>query len=335
MKRLTALLLALALLFSAACAEAPDLTNYRKTLAYVQEVQPSALHLGETKFTPEQLWKLKNALPEGAQMTFTMDYCKTLIPHDAQEVDLNGRSKGVTGDDLQYLIDLLPNLRKLVFTKHNALANKVVIPLIEQYPNIEFVWRVHIKGRYGIESDATAFSTQKRLSDDKPVLTSRDLELLKYVPHLRALDLGHHDLTTLDFLTYLPELRILILADNSITDLTPIAQLKELEYLELFRNKASDLSPLSGLTNLLDLNLCFMPLADTDLSVLDGLTRLERFWCNMSRVPEEMQARFTAAHPDTQIMFSGTQSTDDGWREHTRYDQYREMFANRVWTEFE
>lgn len=335
MKRLTALLLLLALLLSSACAGEPDFSNYRKTLAYVQEAQPAELHLGETAFTPEQLHKLKNALPEGAQMTFTMRYCKALIPQDAQVVDLNGHSKGVTAEDLQYLIDLLPNLRRLVFTRHRSLANKAVIPLVEAYPHIEFVWHVRIKGRYSIDSDATAFSSQKRLSDDKPVLTSRDLEVLKYVPNLRALDLGHHDLTTLDFLQYVPQLRILILADNNIADLTPIAQLKELEYLELFRNKASDLSPLAGLKNLLDLNLCFMPLAESDLTVLDGLTKLERFWCNMSRVPEDMQAKFIAAHPDTQIMFSGTRSTDDGWRDHTRYDQYRAMFKDFTWRPFE
>ena len=335
MKRLPALLLALALLFSTACAEAPDVTNYRQTLAYVQESQPTQLDLGVTKFTPEQLWKLKNALPQGAVMTFTMDYCKALIPQDAREVDLNGHSKGVTAKDLEYLIDLLPNLEKLVFTRHRDLANKAVIPLIEKYPEIEFVWHVRIKGRYAIDSDATAFSSQKRLSDKKPVLTSRDLEVLKYVPNLRALDLGHHDLTTLDFVKYLPELRILILADNNIRDLTPLAQLEHLEYLELFRNKASDLSPLAGLTNLLDLNLCFMPLAESDLTVLGGLTKLERFWCNMSRVPEEMQQKFIEAHPDTLVMFDGTRSTDDGWRDHPRYTQYRDMFENFAWRPFE
>ena len=72
-----------------------------------------------------------------------------------------------------------------------------------------------------------------------------------------------------------------------------------------------------------------------DLTVLDGLNKLERFWCNMSRVPEKMQQKFISAHPDTLIMFDGTRSTDDGWRDHPRYTQYRDMFENFAWRPFE
>lgn len=337
MKRLILMLLALMLSCSCALAQPEELqvTSYRSVLAYVEAERPMTLELGKTRFSLKQLAAIRAEMPADARFCFEKDICKTTFTQDTVVLDLNGSSSGITAEDLEYLIQLMPKLEKLIFSRHRSLRNKVVIPLIEAYPDIEFVWNISIASKYSVNSDATAFSTQKSISDGKPQLESDELEVLQYVPGLRALDLGHQKLTSLDFLKHVPKLRILILADNDITDITPIAQLTELQYLELFRNKVSDLTPLSGLTGLIDLNLCFMPLENTDLGVLDGLDKLERFWCNMSDVPEDMQQRFRQAHPNVQVMFDGTRSTDDGWREHTRYDQYRAMFKQYTWAPFE
>ena len=61
------------------------------------------------------------------------------------------------------------------------------------------------------------------------------MEALKYVHGLKALDLGHNDITTLDWLHYCPDLELLILSDNwKIKDMTEIGALTHLQYLERF-----------------------------------------------------------------------------------------------------
>ena len=160
--------------------------------------------------------------------------------------------------------------------------------------------------------------------------------MLKYVPGLKALDLGHSEVTSLDFLQYCPDLELLILGDNQgVTDLTPIGNLKHLQYLEMFMVGAEDISPLANCTELLDLNMstCYKI---KDLSPLDGLEKLERFWGNsMKGLSEEEKNRFIAAHPDTECMFEKTHATAGTWRKHERYDHYIWCLGVGIWIPFD
>ena len=73
----------------------------------------------------------------------------------------------------------------------------------------------------------------------------------------------------------------------------------------------------------------------TDLSPLDGLPNLERFWGNhMDGLTEEEINRFTALHGSTECVFKGIHNTSEGWREHERYDHYRWCLQNQVWIPF-
>ena len=69
-KRVAALLLTVALLFTAALAQEDtmDWTDYEAVLAYVTREAPMELHLGETKFSLEQLRALKEALPGSTKL---------------------------------------------------------------------------------------------------------------------------------------------------------------------------------------------------------------------------------------------------------------------------
>ena len=146
---------------------------------------------------------------------------------DAEELDLDPVEGLLTREDLEYIISVMPNLKTLRIKAHKELQNDDVTPLVDAHPEITFVWTVRMKG-YEIPSDATAFSTMVGL---KPYtcLVDGDPEILRYVPGLRALDLGHHHLKDLSFLRFFPEMRILILADNHITDITWVGECTKLE----------------------------------------------------------------------------------------------------------
>lgn len=332
--RILAVLLLAAAVFSFAAAEADDLdrTKYNKVLAYIKENQPMEFDMGQTKFSIKQLKKLMAEMPEGSKFKFTIWYCNSWIDSESEVLNLdNGKAK-VTEADLRWFLTNMPNVKEVYSFEHRELDNKIIPPMMEEYPDIQFNWYVYISSQYRLRSDATAFSTRKT-PETKIRLTEKTFENLKYVPGLKALDIGHNAVKDISWLKYLPELRILILADNDIKDISPIAQLEHLEYLELFMNDISDVTPLAGLTNLIDLNLCRTKLADTDLSVLDDLN-LERFWCTRAKVSEEAQQRFIEANPETLCNFTKGDCTDHGWRDIYRHKQILIMFRDRVWEPF-
>ena len=109
----------------------------------------------------------------------------------------------MTQELLRNLIAVCPKLKHIDTLAKTSLKNSVIIPLLEEFPDIQFDWIVHIK-TYKVASNATAFSTKRGAHYGTP-LNSEDCELFKYVPGLRALDLGHHDdIVSLDFLKYFP-----------------------------------------------------------------------------------------------------------------------------------
>ena len=134
---------------------------------------------------------------------------------------------------------------------------------------------------------------------------------------------------------YFPDLELLILADNPIRDIEMIGTLKHLKYLEIFNTQISDLSPLANCTELLDLNLSYCSRVK-DLSPLDSLPALERFWgVEMRGLSREEKARFTAAMPRTEVNFTAEDATAGGWREHPRYTHYVECLKNHQWISFD
>ena len=335
MKRLWLMLaLTLALTVSAsALADSMTFGNYNQALKYVQEQQPQKLDISGVRFKPSEILALKNHMPKGGTLTFSTAWCGVAITEKSREIDLSGTSQAVNQTEVEALLAICPHLKKLNLTNHRNLSNQVMIPLVEQYPDIEFIWFLTLSGRHSLYTSDTAYSTFNHAGADVK-LYSANLELLKYAPGLKALDLGHNNITSLDFLQYVPDLEFIILGDNpGITDLTPLGELKHLQYAEIFTLNITDVSPLANCTELLDLNLSFCKDV-TDLSPILSLPKLERFWGNKMALSEEQKAAFTAAYPDAQVVFNGAHATSDGWREHQRYFHYVKCFKNHVWVPF-
>ena len=321
------------LCLSFARADGPAFQSFNAAVQYVQENRPAELDVGRVRWAPSDLKRLKDEMGDGAALHFTTVWGGVTLCDGDTEINLNPAS-GINAETVETVIALCSDVKKITVTKHLNLKNEQMAELIEKNPEIEFVWMVRLGRYHRIASDATAYSTFHEPSETERMI-SDDLEALQYVHGLKALDLGHNSLTDLDFLKYCPELELLILGENrGINDITPIGNLSHLQYLELFSTGTEDISPLANCSELIDLNLCYEKKV-TDLSALDGLEKLERFWGNhMDGLSEEEKTRFAAVHPGCECVFNGKHATSEGWREHERYDHYRWCLKNSKWIPF-
>lgn len=316
-------------------ADTINLKGYSKILAYIKENQPLDLDIGDVRIKPTELFSLLEAMPEGGKLHFSTAWGGIKFSDTSEFVDLRKITTGVSAESLEAIVQICPNVKKIDNTGKHTLSNEFMIALTEKYPDIEFGWLIHLGGGHYCPSTATAYSTLKIPGKGYDIKSS-DLSALKYAKSLRALDLGHHQITDLSFLADFPDLELLILACNKVADITEIGNLKKLQYLEIFLNSAvTDLTPLASCTELIDLNISGT--AVTDLSPLDGLTKLDRFWANVCKqLPDEEKARFCELHPNCTTDFKGSHSTPNGWRQnHPRYKHYLWCFRNKTWIPFD
>ena len=332
-----ALLLASALLLTAAEAEPVSFKNIKDALNYLKTNQPEEVTMEPGKYKPLDLLSVKNAMPEGSVLHFSTTWGNASFTDESETVDLTQRKGGVSGEDLEAIVRLCPKVKCIDNSTHTSPSNKVMIPLVEKYPDIEFGWKVSLGKGYYVSTMATAYSSfnSAKSGMDKKLTTDK-MELFKYCPKLKALDLGHHAIGSLDFLKYLPDLELLIIGQNYVKDITPIGQLKHLQYAELFLNAFTDVSPLANCTELLDLNLTATSI--TDLSALDNVTTLERLVVNMCKyLPQEAVDHFKELHPTCEVDYKPSHSatnTEKPWRKHPRYKHYIWCLKHGTWIPF-
>ena len=268
--------------------------------------------------------------PAGADVS----YEGLSFPEDAEYISL-GDHIVKDFDAFMACLDQLPQLKQVDMWKNRMTADQCHM-LAARYPDMRWGWTMLIKNwqhEHLVRTDYTAWSTLHNNKSGKH--GSEDFSVLKYCWNLKALDIGHNKVESLDFLYDLPDLRVLIVACNSVTDITPVASLKNLEYAELFNNKITDITPLKGLDHLLDLNLSFNRIAD--LSPVMNLKHLQRLWLfssqkiNQSPLPETVNA-IQAALPDLYID-TVHHPTTGGWRfvnsvkKHPHYAAIVQMFG--------
>ena len=272
------------------------------------------------------------AAGEGAEVTYRDYGGKLTVAADAERIDL-GKLKVENFDAFERFLDALPDVRQVDMYETHMFNGKAK-RLSERYPQIEFGWTIYV-GDHTVRTDQTAFSTLHDSAVRRH--TSQELEALRYCRSLRALDLGHNDLTDISFLAELGELRVLILADNRIEDLSPLAGLEHLTYIELFDNRVKSFAPLAELRCLTDLNVAKNCAAE--IESLCGMPWLERLWlCDCGDgeavlTPETLE-RLRTALPSAQID-TVSLGTDGGWRSHPHYDVLFQMFKGKEYLPFE
>ena len=230
-------------------------------------------------------------------------------------------------DRICLAIELFPSIKTIEMCDC-GLSNEIMQGLREEYPDINFVWTVSFL-RYKVRTDIQVFSTLAT-NLNRPGNSETFSPLFKYCTDLRALDLGHMDITDISEITNLKKLHTLILADNHISDISPIAELKELVYVELFQNRIKDVSPLLELPKLEDLNLCYNVRMQNP-TVLTGCTKLKRLYISHCSLDENERKTLQNGIPaDCEFNFTAANCVHDGWRtnKNARNTKIREAFKN-------
>ncbi len=250
----------------------------------------------------------------GAAAADTVSFGSVSFDTDAAYIDMGDE---VVTDYNKFIAFLrqFPNLEKVDMFATLIPEDKVQ-KLEKAFPDVSFGWYLKMMRYHFIRSDAEAYST---LHGQHPNHPSREFALLKYCTELKALDLGHNNLTSVTFLRSMPHLRVLIFAENpNLKNVEEIGNLAELEYLELFTCGITDISPLTKCTSLMDLNLGNNKVKDW--RPLKQMTWLKRLWipgmCAKKMTAEEI-AELQEALPDTIIMADGKYKTNpvgNGWR---------------------
>ena len=248
--------------------------------------------------------------------------------------------------DFAKFLKKLPNLKQVDMFSTPVTAADIDV-LEKAVPNVKFGWTIRIpctsrnkdgvaRGDHLIRTDATAFSTLH--NNESPLHTSEDFAVLKYCTQMRALDLGHNNVTDLNFLYSMPYLRVLIIGRNHVTDLTPVGTLKDLEYLEAFTNEIESVKPLLNCKHLMDLNIPNNRVTDPELfAEMKQLKRLFAYnygWRTMQKdmVPASLKSLIKKALPNCRIDFSqaGVQIGKGTWRDSPHYDVIRSMFPAKI-----
>lgn len=258
--------------------------------------------------------------------TFDVPIIDITVSSDTTKLDLSNKViKNI--EEFKNSLKLLKNLKYLYLGVLN-LSNEQIEIIQKEFPNVDIEWTINFEN-WHINTNDTAFSVL--IADFSYIpLKSEDLSFLKYCKKLKALDLGHQNITNLDVIAdNLPELRILILADNKITDISPLKKLKHLHYLELFINNITDISPLEENKELVDLNLCYNRI--NNYESLLGLNKLERLWIVQAGISYKDYETLKNHYSNSDVVFYGKGSTDSGWRTHERYFKMIKSFKSRTY----
>ena len=281
------------------------------------------IDLRECGLAADELLAIAEAYPD-ALIRADVELYGKVFSTDSEEIDLSGIEIANTSA-IENALPLFPNLKKVIMCDC-GISDEDMDALDRRHEDVLFVWTLRFSV-YTVRTDVTAFCASNVPGYVAPKLTDSELEPIKYLRSLEALDLGHMYYTDLSFLENMPNLRYLILVEANYRDISAIAGLENLYYLELFNNTINDISPLLECKNLRHLNLGFT--RGYDASCLGEMTWLERLWYPGGVLSGEEIAALEAALTDTDTYFAvwdGDGSTGGGWREHESYFTMRDMF---------
>lgn len=245
---------------------------------------------------------------------------------------------GIKITDLEDFKGQLKKLPELLYIDmcDCGLSNEQMEELMEEFPDIKFVWRVHM-GTWSLRTDALAFSTLHAYASDVR-LTNEQAQVLKYCHDLVSLDLGHNDVYDIDFIKGMPNMHILIMVDNfnrdqggRFNDLSVLKYTPNMMYLEFFVSYVSDLSFLQYTKEMVDLNISYSSVKDS--TYLYDLPKIERLYMESTAIPYSEFENLKKTYPDCYMVYYGSGSVDQGWRTHPRYFAMIDMYHKDYWND--
>lgn len=287
--------------------------------------------------TWEDLKVLQDAAPQADLLYRFVFYGRYLTTLDT-EMDLNHSPMTDGGAAVREVLPLMKNCKLLDMDSCNVTSENMA-QIRDDYPDIDVVWRIWFAcGQFTMRTD----SERLWCANFYPFMTDEFTQELKYLTHLRYLDLGHNlELHDWNFLRYMPDLEVLIITASGWDTLDMLEGLTKLEYLEIIpmSHIPLDLHPLANLNNLEHLNMCGMG-ETTGWEVLLNMPKLKRLWIGSATAyyfPEGAMEQILEAHPDTDILYLTDGAATGSWRINPdgtvpeRYTLLREQFDYDNW----
>ena len=250
---------------------------------------------------------------------------KTVTTRD-ELIDLRG--KKYTQDEVRTALnEALPQMKRLkkIDMCGCGLSNEEMAELGKEFPNIKFVWIIHL-AHWDVRTDAVIFSSLNGMHFSKESVYE---PLFTYCTDLIALDLGHNLMRNISKISSLKKLRAAILMDNKFTDISPLAELKEIEFLEMNINRIESIEPLRNLDNLMYIDL-WSSMGITDLSPLYDHEKLKIAIFHKTISGDERVA-FKKHNPNCKTFYqvdSVNVTTNAEWRQTKYRRKLKEAFTN-------
>ena len=280
---------------------------------------------------------LQDAAPQAVFVYRFVFYGRYLTTLD-EEMDLNHSVMYDEGATVKKILPLMRNCKRLDMDSC-GVSSESMAEIRDAYPDMEVIWRIYFgNGQFTMRTD----SERLWCANFYPYMTTEYTQELKYLTHLRYLDLGHNrDLKDWYFIKYMPDLEVLIITDSGWTTLEMLADCTKLEFLEIIPMSHIDLDlhPLAKLTNLEHLNMCGMG-KTVGWEVLLNMTKLQRLWIGTATAyyfPEGAMEQIVETLPNTNILYKVDGSAVGSWRQNPdgsipeRYKLLRQQFDYDNW----
>ena len=282
--------------------------------------------------TWQDLLLLQKAAPRvdlDYRFVFYGRYLSTL----SEEMDLNHSVMSDEGAAVREILPLMKHCKRLDMDSC-GVSSEAMAKIRDDYPEMEVIWRIWFAyNQFTMRTD----SERLWCANFYPYMWDEYTQELKYLTHLKYLDLGHNlQLHDWSFLRYMPDLEVLILTSSSWESLDMLENCTKLEFLEIipYAHLDLDLQPLEKMTNLEHLNITAMGKTE-NWEVLLNMKKLKRLWIGEETgyyLPEGAEEQIREALPDMEIMFRGGGAATGSWRINPdgtvpeRYALLREQF---------
>ena len=287
--------------------------------------------------TWQDLLMLQEAAPR-ADLDYRFVFYGRYLSTLSEEMDLNHSVMSDEGAAVREILPLMKYCKRLDMDSC-GVSSEAMAKIRDDYPEMEVIWRIWFAyNQFTMRTD----SERLWCANFYPYMWDEYTQELKYLAHLKYLDLGHNlQLHDWSFLRYMPDLEVLILTSSSWESLDMLENCTKLEFLEIipYAHLDLDLQPLEKMTNLEHLNITAMGKTE-NWEVLLNMKKLKRLWIGEETgyyLPEGAEKQIREALPDTEIMFRGGGAATGSWRINPdgtvpeRYALLREQFDYDHW----
>ena len=287
--------------------------------------------------TWQDLLLLQKAAPR-ADLDYRFVFYGRYLSTLSEEMDLNHSVMSDEGAAVREILPLMKHCKRLDMDSC-GVSSEAMAKIRDDYLEMEVIWRIWFAyNQFTMRTD----SERLWCANFYPYIWDEYTQELKYLTHLKYLDLGHNlQLHDWSFLRYMPDLEVLILTSSSWESLDMLENCTKLEFLEIipYAHLDLDLQPLEKMTNLEHLNITAMGKTE-NWEVLLNMKKLKRLWIGEETgyyLPEGAEKQIREALPDTEIMFRGGGAATGSWRINPdgtvpeRYALLREQFDYDHW----